>query len=45
MRNKSVEVICAYSDEGELRQIFFAAFRHFLQSKLAKRHESGVEYL
>ncbi len=42
MRKQSVKVICEYSDEGDLWQIFFDAFRHFLLSKLANKGETGV---
>ena len=42
MREQLVKVICEYSDEGDLRQIFFDAFRHFLLSKLANKGETGV---
>lgn len=38
MKNKPVEVVCIYSGEGDLRQIFFEVFRHFLKNKLANRH-------
>lgn len=42
MRKQSVKVICKYSDEGNLQQIFFDAFRHFLLRKLANKGETGV---
>lgn len=42
MKNKAIEVICQYSDEGDLIEIFLQSFCYYLQYKFANNTTNEI---